>query len=314
VKFKYFILIFQVFFFISCCSDNKEISKNSLLVRSDPVKYDGLNNITISNLQISNLSGHCIQLSNCSDIIIRNCNLGPSLGEGVFVYNCSNITIMNCYIHTVESGIVADTCTGIKVLGNRVKNVNGPMPRGQMVQFGNVTGIGNRINYNIGENIPGQSNPEDEISLYRSSGTVSDPIQVIGNWIRGGGPSTSGGGIMTGDEGGAYIIVADNILVNPGQYGITIASGHDITIRNNKIFGKQQKFSNVGLSAYRQYPINTYAISIMDNEVNFTNKDGELNNFWNSETCGTVNGWNTNKYNANLSESILENNIIGNIQ
>jgi hypothetical protein len=268
-----------------------------------------LKNVVISNLQISNFVGHCIQLSNCSNIVIKNCNLGPSLGEGVYIYNCSNIAIIDCYMDSVESGIVADTCTGIKVLRNRVRNVQGPMPRGQMVQFGNVTGTGNQINFNIGENILGQSNPEDEISIYQSSGTVSDPIQVIGNWIRGGGPSTSGGGIMTGDEGGAYIIVSDNILVNPGQYGITIASGHDIIIKNNMIFGKQQDFSNVGLSAYRQYPIDTYSITIMNNEVNFTNKEGELNNFWNSDTCGTVNGWNTNKYNPNLSESILSKYI-----
>jgi hypothetical protein len=278
---------------------------------SAPIVWEGVNDKTISSLEINNPGGHCIKLSNCSNITIRNCKLGPSKGEGVFLSNCTNITVTYCTMDSVESGVVADIGSGIKVTYNNVKNVLGPMPRGQMVQFGNVNGSGNCINYNNGENILGQSHPEDEISLYMCNGTAQDPIQVVGNWIRGGGPSGSGGGIMTGDMGGSYILVQDNILINPGQYGITIASGHHITIKNNKIYSKKLPFSNVGLSAYRQYPIDTYANTISDNEVNFTNKDGVLNNMWNAGNAGDVLGWDTNKYNQNLTESVLPSKIIG---
>ena len=278
---------------------------------SSPIVLDGVSNQTISGLKISNSTGHCIKLSNCSNITIQNCKLGPSTGEGVFLSNCKNITVTNCSMESVESGVVADVGSGIKVLNNDVKNVQGPMPRGQMVQFGNVTGTGNSISYNVGENISGQSYPEDEISLFMSNGTASDPIKILGNWIRGGGPSTSGGGIMTGDEGGSFVLVQDNILVNPGQYGITISSGNNITIQNNKIFSTQQPFSNIGLSAYKQYPIATFSNTIMNNEVNFTNKDGALNNMWDAGNSGTITGWNTNAYNANLNSSILPLKIIG---
>ncbi|MBP6662714.1 MAG: right-handed parallel beta-helix repeat-containing protein [Paludibacter sp.] len=278
---------------------------------SAPIVWEGVNDKTISSLEINNPGGHCIKLSNCSNITIRNCKLGPSKGEGVFLSNCTNITVTYCTMDSVESGVVADIGSGIKVTYNNVKNVLGPMPRGQMVQFGNVNGSGNCINYNNGENILGQSHPEDEISLYMCNGTAQDPIQVVGNWIRGGGPSGSGGGIMTGDMGGSYILVQDNILINPGQYGITIASGHHITIKNNKIYSKKLPFSNVGLSAYRQYPIDTYANTISDNEVNFTNKNGVLNNMWNAGNAGDVLGWDTNKYNQNLTESVLPSKIIG---
>lgn len=278
---------------------------------SAPIVWEGVNDKTISSLEINNPGGHCIKLSNCSNITIRNCKLGPSKGEGVFLSNCTNITVTYCTMDSVESGVVADIGSGIKVTYNNVKNVLGPMPRGQMVQFGNVNGSGNCINYNNGENILGQSHPEDEISLYMCNGTAQDPIQVVGNWIRGGGPSGSGGGIMTGDMGGSYILVQDNILINPGQYGITIASGHHITIKNNKIYSKKLPFSNVGLSAYRQYPIDTYANTISDNEVNFTSKDGVLNNMWNAGNAGDVLGWDTNKYNQNLTESVLPSKIIG---
>jgi hypothetical protein len=211
----------------------------------------------------------------------------------------------------IATGVVADQASGIKVTYNDIKNVQGPMPRGQFVQFGNVSGAGNIISYNIGENILGQSFPEDAISLYMSNGTATDPIQVVGNWIRGGGPSTSGGGIMAGDMGGSFILIKDNILVNPGQYGITVSSGNDITITGNKIFGQQLPFSNIGLSAYKQYNINTYNITISNNEVNFTNNNGVLNNMWNAGNCGTVVGWSTNKYNPNLNASILPSTIIG---
>ena len=212
---------------------------------------------------------------------------------------------------SVDTGVFAVSSTGIKITNNDVKNVQGPGPRGQMVQFAEVYGGGNCINYNVGENIPGQSYPEDEISLFMTNGIACDPVQVIGNWIRGGGPSSSGGGIMTGDKGGSYIIVKDNILVDPGQYGITIASGHHISIKNNKIFAKKQFFSNVGLSAYKQYPIDCLSDTIMNNEVNYRYKDGQLNNLLNNGGCGEIIGWKTNYYNPRLNSSILPDKIIG---
>jgi len=153
---------------------------------SSPIVLDGASNQTISGLRITNTSGHCIKLSNCSNITIQKCKLGPSKGEGVFLSNCKNITVIDCTMESVESGVVADVGSGIKVLNNDVKNVQGPMPRGQMVQFGNVSGTGNSISYNVVENILGQSYPEDEISLFMSNGTADDPIKIIGNWIRGG--------------------------------------------------------------------------------------------------------------------------------
>ena len=69
--------------------------------------------------------------------------------------------------------------------------------------------------------------------------------------------------------------------------------------------------SNVGLSAYKQYPIETFSNTIMNNEVNFTNKKGALNCMWNAGNCGEVTGWKTNIYNADLTASILPIKIIG---
>jgi len=278
---------------------------------SAPIVLDGKSNMTISYLEITNPSGHCIQLSNCSNITIQYCKLGPSKGEGVFLSNCTNITVRDCSMEYVESGVVADIGSAIKVLYNDIKNVQGPMPRGQLVQFGDVNGAGSSISYNVGENILGQSYPEDAISLCRSNGTAASPIQVVGNKIRGGGPSGSGGGIMSGDLGGSYVLVQDNILVNPGQYGLTVSSGHDVNISNNKIYSAKLAFSNVGLTAYKQYDISTYNITISNNAVNYTNKDGVLNDMWNANNCGTVAGWSTNYHDSSVTEAILPTVMMG---
>ncbi|MDP4239099.1 MAG: right-handed parallel beta-helix repeat-containing protein [Bacteroidota bacterium] len=281
---------------------------------SSPIVLNGVHDKIISNLRIINPSGHCISLSNCSNITIQKCKLGPSEKEGVNLYNCTNITVTNCSMDSIETGVYAHGCTGIKVTYNDVSNVQGPMPRGQMVQFNNVSGAGNSISYNVGENTPGQSFPEDEISIFMSNGTATDPIQVIGNWIRGGGPSTSGGGIMIGDKGGSYIVVQDNILVDPGQYGISVSGGNHITVSNNRIYARKQSFCNVGLYVWNQSPTDCSFITISNNQVNYTNKSGEINNMWNAGNCGVILGWETNHYNTHLNSSILPAKIIGRCQ
>jgi len=282
---------------------------------SDPIVWNDINGQTISMLEIKNSAGHCISLINCSDIIIQNCKLGPSKGAGVYLYNCKNVKVTNCAMDFISTGVSANLGTAIKVTYNEVKNVQGPYPQGQMVQFNEVSGNGNSISYNVVENIYGQSNPEDAINLYKSSGVASDPIQVVGNWIRGGGPSTSGGGILIGDQGGSYVLVKDNVLVNPGQYGISISSGRFNSVKNNKIYSKQTAVSNIGLAIKNQYP--TFECSsdtIMNNEVNFTRSNGLIKNFWNAGNCGDVIGWHTNIYNKNLNESILPDKILRRIK
>lgn len=277
---------------------------------SSPIIWNGISNQTIEQKAITNSSGHCISLSNCSNITIRNCKLGPSKNQGVYLYKCSNITVINCSFDTNETGLYANQSSGIKFNYNDVKNVQGPYPKGQMVQFDVVSGGGNSISYNVVENILGQSTAEDAISLYKTNGIATDRIQVVGNWIRGGGPSDSGGGIMTGDAGGSYVNVADNILVNPGQYGIAIASGHHITIKNNKVYGKRQSFTNVGIYVFKQYPTECNTDSVFGNKVNFIHNTGSLNNYYNDNSCGNVTGWNTNTYDASLNENILPVKIL----
>lgn len=272
--------------------------------KSNPIVYDGAHDITISSLSIWGDSINCISLINCYNIVIDKCLLKNATGNGINLENCSDITITNCRFDNVATGIYALKCQWIVISGNEIRNVQGPLPRGQMVQFNNVTGPGNKIINNKCENFPDESNPEDIINIYMSHGTLTSPIEISGNYIRGGGPSATGGGIMIGDNGGKNILVKDNILINPGQYGIGVASGDSITITGNQILGKKQSFSNVGLYVYNQYPSVCKTISITNNVINYLNATGQQSGFWDKGNCGNIH-LRSNNFNANISSLIL---------
>jgi nitrous oxidase accessory protein NosD len=281
------------------------------LEKSGPLVIDGKADLTISGLEISNPEGHGITIRNSKRIRIQGCKIGPCKNEAVSIEDCDDVVVTENRFDTVSSGVYALDSRHIVVTQNRCRNVHGPLPRGQLAQFDKVTGGGNRINHNLALNIPGESNPEDVINIFKSSGTPEDPIQVIGNKIRGGGPSDSGGGIMTGDSGGAYIVVKDNILVDPGQYGIAIAGGHHIQVLDNKVFGKSQSFTNVGIYVWNQSKAPSQNHAVKGNRVRWFDKGGIENPCWDSRNCGTVTGWDDNDWHADLNDKILPTDLLG---
>ncbi|MDB5123624.1 MAG: right-handed parallel beta-helix repeat-containing protein [Mucilaginibacter sp.] len=279
---------------------------------SSPINLNGSHDITISGKSINGGSVPAITLTNCYNVHITKNMLGNSTDVGVYLYNCYNVTVDYNNITNVSTGVyvVNTTGGGIVVNYNQFKNMVGPMPRGQFVQFNTVSGSGNSISYNKGENIFGQSNPEDAINLYKSNGTSSSPIQVVGNWIRGGGPSATGGGIMLGDTGGSYEIASNNIMVDPGQYGIAIAGGDHMSITNNSIYGKAQSFTNIGLYIWGQSGSLCTNATISGNQVKFMNKSNSENDAWVGTGESTPSGWSSNTFGANISASILPSVVV----
>ncbi len=283
--------------------------------KSGPIELDNKSNIVIEGLELSNIS-----IRHSNNITIRNCKLGPTAKKAIYLYKSSNITVIDCEFEEIQTGLLAEYCTGnIKFEHNDVKNIQGE--RGnesvQMAQFVHLSGPGNSVSFNACENIAGQSSVEDVISMYASNGTANSPIRIANNWIRGGGPSQTSGGIMLGDSGGSHQIAENNILVNPGQYGISISGGHDLVLRNNKAYSKRFPHSNVGMViwdwwAWKQtdaFPL--YNITAENNEFNWTNRDGIINTTYIHPNAGTVKGLSTNKHNPNLNESILPKVILG---
>jgi hypothetical protein len=305
------------------------------LTPSQPIVISGQSNVTISGVSISNPSGPCITVKNGSqNIVIRDSELGPCAGSGVLFHTSNGVTLTNSYVHdTTEEGVTAFNVDGLTIIRNRMArnktgvhaahstrvnvqynnflNVTGPFPRGQFVQFEDVSGTGNRIKCNYGLNQLGQSYPEDAINLYRSYGDPTDPIQIIGNKINGGGPSFSGGGIMLGDAGGSYQIAQDNILVDPGQYGVSVAGGNNITVSGNMIYARQQPFTNVGITVWMQRAPDCYAITVQGNSTNWTNANGARNGKWTGGNCGTISGWDSNNWDAAIDANIITSSILG---
>lgn len=287
--------------------------------KSSTINHTRKNNLVIEGLEISsNNNDICISLYECENVVIKNCKFGPSpLARAIYLHNCKNITIIDCTFENVQTALRADESQTVKFEYNDVKNILGKLKGashfGNMVQFLGVSGTGNSISYNVCENIEGQSSTEDIVNLFKSNGTTSSPIIVKGNWIRGGGPSGSGGGILLGDFGGSYQIAEDNILVNPGQYGMSIAGGNNMTIRNNKIYATRKSFNNIGLYAanWNEGEGKSHTITITNNSVNYTNKNGQLNNWWFYDNMEPITGKATNKYDPNLSASLLPDKIFG---
>ena len=267
----------------------------------------------VDGLRISNPNGHCIIIKNSSNVLIQNSTIGPCGGHGIDIQDSVDISIQANDFADVWKGVYAHRSSQVDVSNNHGLNLTSPDPikiKANFVQFDKVSGSGNRINYNVIRNIPGESYPEDIISLFEVEGAVADPIQVIGNRIWGGGPSASGGGIMTGDSGGSNILVKDNILVDPGQFGIAIAGGHNIQVVNNKIFARPQSFNNVGIYVWRATELDETPEcrehTVLGNQVNYSRGDGTKNGGWNSENCMPVVGWNENEWDATIDENIWD--------
>jgi nitrous oxidase accessory protein NosD len=281
------------------------------LKKSKPLVIEGKADLMISGLEIVNPIGNGITVQNSKRIRIEGCKIGPCKGEAVNIYACEGITVTGNRLEDVSTGVYALDSRHIDVVRNRCLSVHGPFPRGQLAQFDKVTGGGNRINHNFALTILGKSNPEDVINIHKSSGTADDPIQVIGNKIWGRGPSNSGGGIMTGDSGGAYFVVRDNILFDPGQYGIATAGGHHIQILDNKVFGRKQPFTSVGIYVWNQSKAPSHDHTVKGNQVRWFNKAGMENPCWDAKNCGSVAGWDDNNWHADLDDKLLPTDLLG---
>jgi hypothetical protein len=328
------------------------------LIESGPLIINGESDVVISGLHISNPNGSCIEIRNGAlNVVIENSEIGPCGKKGIDILNSSHITINNNHIHdavaegimsysshdiAVDSNVIENVQSGYEMwktrdgnlsfTNNFVKNVSrGNKNGGNVVQIAFVHAGGIRVTDNIAVNILGQSNPEDLINVYSSDGTPDDPIQIKRNRFNGGGPRLSSGGIILGDQGGSYQIAEDNILVNPGQYGLQIGGGHHHTFRNNLVYSDDQRsFTNVGVIIWRYgsgtAPGECHSHTVEFNEItwwrgpNYKNKGNEpwlaphYNPSFGSDkikpNCGDAVGWRTNKFDtkqnqpADLDESL----------
>lgn len=257
---------------------------------------DGQSNITIDGQTFTDGSGTCLVINDSSNITITNSTFTDCNGQGIQVEGTSsNITITHNTFENVQTGAYFNgpTGNGFVFSYNRCTNMKGPIARGQCVQMNGVSGTGHRIqnNYSIayrGANCYGgptisitvcTRKPEDHINIFNSGGAVGDYLQITGNYLEGGGPSTSGAGIVVGDNGGSYINVENNFLLNTGSQGIAVAGGSFIVVNNNRIYGRRTDVSNIGLSAYNSTAACS-DITITNNVVWFYKRTGAVATYY----------------------------------
>ncbi|RTQ48956.1 hypothetical protein EJV47_15295 [Hymenobacter gummosus] len=180
--------------------------------------------------------GRFLTVSEARSVRVEQCLLEQT--SGIYVYKWSG------------DGSPRQT---LKVLGNRVRNIDGRYRDGggltvSFVGLNQVRGVaGIEIAWNEVISRPDESMVEDNINLYNSSGTPASPIRVHDNYVQGAYPypaaSTkfSGTGMTTDGDGSsaltttAYVEAYQNQFVSTCNAAMNIAAGHHIRYHHNRL-------------------------------------------------------------------------------
>jgi len=285
------------------------------------------NSNTIIENKTFNSMSNPIKLWECGNITIRNCKFKNITGAAISIENGQTVTIYGCVFDSCSNGVKVSANasnafngginSGITVLHNYFKNTMGGSVGYHAVQLTSCNGPGIKVNYNTFENIHLQSHVDDIVSCFNTYGSISDSIQVIGNWFRGGDyntPNHTGGAVTIGDNGSSYIHVKNNVIINVVGGGIGLAGGHDITVENNTLYQSQALANPLnqtdGLIMYNFDAIPSsatcYSNTIQNNRVYYLDSNGNPRNYNSAnKNCLDAAGTSTNVSDPTLTESIL---------
>ena len=252
-------------------------------------------------------SGPIRMTGHCDGLVIENRtfqDLGADV-EAIHLENCDNVTIRSNDFAHVAQGITVLNSTNVRIEWNRYLDIVGPHARvgEHRANFVQLVQVSRGV---IGHNQGRGGDTEDIVSMYHSGGTSSSPFVIEYNHFEGTNwSSSSGSGIALGDGSSSYSIARDNILLNVGQVGIFIAGGTNHQVVDNTVYGEQRDLSNVGLYVWNQSSATCAGHEVAGNRVWWRNAGGASNPAWNAGNCGTVSGWSSNDWNANLDPSTL---------
>jgi parallel beta-helix repeat protein len=254
----------------------------------------GSNNVTVNNVNIHDTDDAGVTIFYGNNFTVSNNQFARTKSQAIKGQALANMAITHNNAQNVESGVYVAGATGVTVSYNNFAHIQGN-PRANFIQFNTVTGGSNSIMCNVGiQDAYGTAasldSIEDDISLYHSSGTAASPILVIGNKVKNGGPSKTGGGIMLGDDGGAYITAIDNVVVTPGGYGMAVSGGTNMIMQNNLIYSGYTPIVNNGIAVWNYNPstVTCDNITVSGNRVNWTNTWGPDTTIWENNTCSNA--------------------------
>lgn len=230
--------------------------------------------VTIENSTITGAGRLVGSVADGVDLTVRE-TVGAGAGEFIALRNPAQVTVeRNDLVGTAGIRIEGFSGTGgptIRIVANRATNVGAGGTPETMIAFAQLVGVAGvstvEIAWNDVLNEPGRSRVEDNISIYRSSGTRESPIAVHDNFVDGAYPADpaagayTGGGIMLGDGGDAPggALVADvlgacNVVVDTTNYGIGISAGRSVRMERNRVLstgrlpdGQPVAAQNVGI-------------------------------------------------------------------
>lgn len=269
-----------------------------------------------------------IQLTNCSNIHIVKLKIhGNQNAVGIYMSNCKNINIDTVWFDGLAQGVYYVNCNSgsIHVNDNQFHDIwdvnvatNG---RGHCIQRSHSVGPDLQINNNRIQNDASNIWQGDMISSYMSGGVATSISQIKGNWaINGGsglGAKTQSTFITVGDGtgtfAGQYEDVENNIGVNTGYGGISMAGGQHMTIINNTIYSAKLPWSAFGIAcANYTSGSGTATSTITNNTINWAS--GLFPPFRDTVYKAPFNslpvGWKANIINRSINASILPANII----
>lgn len=287
-------------------------------VRTTPMVLNNPNNLIIENICFdSDFYKHTysIIIWGGQNIIIRNCKFrGMGRLRSIHVTGATNVVIYNCVFENVNMGIRLEQCTGpARVFSNDFINIRGFIDGGPILggacQITYASGSDVRVQDNIYQGQVGESAIEDVYNLYSCAFSDSNYMINRNNWIREGGPGDTSGGALIGDDDGQIksknAIIENNIFVQPGQYGLSIAGGTNGIIRNNKVYTPKRPWTNVGIIGINWAGGKSTGTVIENNQIKWTNRQGNDAPYWVHETVQPIGGWETNNFNAPINENIL---------
>jgi len=278
-------------------------------------------NITIRNVTLRNCGTNpngeipqrrIVNIVGSKNIVIAhslltdNASADKSNHDLIHIRNSVGVKLYNNEIRNVASDRASTRDDG----GNRAILVTGSLTKNLIIDRNDFYSPGrNAIQISRARRIEGvritrnriegrkawDSNFEDMINFFSTTGTATSPIVVRGNYLRNGGPSASGTAIILGDGrdnlGTGYINVVKNVIVDPGHVGINVAGGHNFLVKNNIIYSG----TRVGRWTATGLTINHYRFTpacrdhrIFGNRVYFKNQFPQhngTNNVWNPKTC-----------------------------
>ncbi len=236
---------------------------------TDPVTIENAHMQSAGSLIKTSVAGSNLTVRNSLGMALNAAVKGQPNGNFLEVTSPARLDVENNYVENAQGGVIVHGYAGkrdgeqtIVIRANRARNLNGLLSDGNggylpgagsnqahFIQFDSVQSVpGIDVGWNEVINYPGHSLVEDNIDVYRSSGTTNQPLEIHDTYIQGAYPyraaqdAYTGGGIKTDANAGdnaqdvpAFNSIHDNQVVGTVNYGIQFAAGHDNIAANNRV-------------------------------------------------------------------------------